>query len=263
MMLLKKGADGDRQDRDGESPFLNASDSCKKALHEFGFQGDMSTTDEARDKAFVENLADEVGQDGLSANAKQASSDRQGALKKSDKSEKSGMLSVKIEKIGDELSFFIQRGKYLKDCDVYGGNDVYVVVSVGTEDEAKPGDMQHQRTSTIKDAGADPVWEQGRGEQLTFLDVPTDFDDIYFRCYDEDLGGEMNHDLIGMHKIALSKVRQLRGDGSEDWDWEADIQLRTNKLEEQNLPPVTSDRYRPPEELDEAGNPLAGGVAAT
>ena len=51
MMLLKKGADGNRQDRDGETPFLNASDSCKKALHEFGFQGDMSTTDEARDKA--------------------------------------------------------------------------------------------------------------------------------------------------------------------------------------------------------------------
>ena len=49
--LLEKGADGNRQDRDGETPFLNASDSCKKLLNSKGFDGDMSTTNEARAEA--------------------------------------------------------------------------------------------------------------------------------------------------------------------------------------------------------------------
>jgi len=260
-MLLKKGADGGRQDRDGETPFLNASDSCKKALHDFGFAGDMSTTNEAKDKMFVENL-DDAG--GLEDSAKTAMNDRKGALKKEEKDEKSGMLSVKLEKIGTELSIYVQKGRYLKDCDMYGGNDVYVVCSVGTEDAAHPeipADMEHQRTSVMKDAGPDPTWDQGRGEKLTFEDIGSDFEDILFRCYDEDMGGEMNHDLIGMHKIPLSKIKQLRGDGTEDWDWEADVQLRTNKLEEQNLPPQTSDKYRT--DLDEDGNPLAGAIEST
>lgn len=260
-MLLKKGADGGRQDRDGETPFLNASDSCKKALHDFGFAGDMRTTNAAKDATFVENL-DDAG--GLAGSANEASQERQGALKKVEKDEKSGMLSVKIEKIGDEFNVYVQKGRYLKDCDMYGNNDVYVVVSVGTEDAARPeipSDMQHQRTEVIKDAGPDPTWEQGRGEKLTFVGIGDDFEDVLFRCYDEDMGGEMSHDLIGIHKIPLSKVKQLRGEGGEDWDWEADVQLRSNKLEEQNLPPQTSDRYRT--DLDEEGNPLSGAIEST
>ena len=258
--LLELGADGDRQDRDGETPFLNATDSCKKLLVQFGFKGDLSTTSEARDAAFMANLDDRGG----TKSAAQAALGPQGALKTDGLDEKSGLLSVKIEKKGEEFNFYIQRARYLKDCDAMGKNDVYVVVSVGIEDlKAGIDNMQHQRTSVLKDAGADPVWNGGNGEKLTFLDVPTDYSDIYFRVYDEDMGGEMNHDLIGIHKINVTKVAKLRGDGMSDYVWEADVQLRTNKAEEANLPPATSDRYRSAEELDESGNPLAGGVAAT
>lgn len=260
-MLLDKKVDGDRQDRDGETPFLNASDSCKKLLHQYGFEGDMSTTDEARDKAFIADLDDRGGTSDMAA---AAASDRQGALKTDAQDEKSGMLSVKVEKVGAEFNFYVQRALYLKDCDTLGGNDVYVVVSIGIEDLAHEfSEMQHQRTSVIKDGGSDPIWDRGEGEKLTFLDVPQQFEDIYFRVYDEDLGGEMNHDLIGLHKMSVSKIKMLRGDGGEDFVWEADLQLRTNKTEEQNLPPSTSDRYRSADELDEMGNPLSGGTAAT
>lgn len=259
-MLLEKGADGNRQDRDGETPFLNATDSCKKLLNEYGFEGDMSTTDDARDKAFIENLDDRGATGDMAAKA----AGPQGALKTDDKDEKSGMLSVKIERAGEEFNFYIQRARYLKDCDAVGENDVYVVVSIGIEDAAREfSDMQHQRTSVIKNGGAEPIWNRGEGEKLTFLDVPQQFEDIYFRVYDEDMGGEMNHDFIGLHKMSISKVRNLRGDGTTDFVWEADLQLRTNKTEEQNLPPSTSDRYRSADELDEMGNPLSGSVVAT
>ena len=214
----------------------------------------MSTLEEAKDAAFIEHLDDRGG----TGSAAQAAMGPQSAKKTDGQDEKSGLLSVKLEKKGEELSFYIQRARYLKDCDSVGKNDVYTIVSVGIEDLKKGiENMQHQRTSVLKDAGSDPIWNAGNGEKLTFLDVPEGYEDIYFRVYDEDMGGDMNHDLIGVHKMALPKVRNLRGDGSSDFVWEADLQLRTNKKEEANLPPATSDRYRPADEVDESGNPLS------
>jgi len=254
-MLLEKGADGNRQDRDGETPFLNAADSCKKALHEYGFKGDMSTTDEARDKAFLE---EEVKEGRLHSDAAKDSMDasRTAAKKDDDKEEKSGLLSIKIERTGSgtEVDFYIQRAKYLKDCDAYGNNDVYVVVQIDG-----PDGPQYQRTSTLKDAGDKPVWEQGRGEKLAFADVPPIFEDIIFRVYDEDYGGDSTDDLIGMHKIPLAKIKSLRGTG-EDFVWEADVQLRQNREMEKENPPQTTERYKPAVAVDEAGNEIAAAV---
>lgn len=252
-MLVEKGADGDLEDRDKATPFAEASDSCKKLLHAHDFSGDMSTTNESRDAAFVEALADRGT---IDAAAEQAIGP-QGALKKDHQAEKSGMLSIQIEKSEEGISIVVERAKYLKDCDTLGDNDVYVVVSIGIAEET----MQHQRTSVVKNGGADPVWNNGDGERLTFLDVPDEFEDIHFYCYDEDMGGEMNHDLIGTHfmgHIAVERVKERFKEHPQIFS--GDIQLRENKEEAQSLPPVTSDRYRPP---DDTENPLAGGIAAT
>jgi hypothetical protein len=79
----------------------------------------------------------------------------------------------------------------LKKMDVFGKNDVYVVLEV---------DGQTRQSSTVSDGGAAPTWLDGEGETVSF-ECTTLPSEVYLHVYDEDLLSA--DDLIGSYTIRL------------------------------------------------------------
>jgi Ca2+-dependent lipid-binding protein len=87
------------------------------------------------------------------------------------------------------LEVTIVEGRSLKNCDIIGENDAYVVVYMNKK--------YKQRTITIKNTN-NPVWN----EELRF-NIHKGDDTIHFDVYDADLIGK---DTIGKSKIKLKQV---------------------------------------------------------
>jgi Ca2+-dependent lipid-binding protein len=77
----------------------------------------------------------------------------------------------------------------LPKSDIMGQNDPYCTVTVEGVTE---------RTRTIDAGGANPVWNEGKGEILEYFPVVRDEPAIIVSCFDEDAGSD---DLIGEAKV--------------------------------------------------------------
>ena len=232
-MLLEAGANPLKKDKQGETPFTMGADSSKKILDEFGYGGDMSTTVEQADIEMMEEL-ERTGQVRETAVSEmEALSTGRRAAMSQDEVEKSGLITVGLKKAEDDLAVTIFSGKRLKDMDLVGSNDVYVTVRINDE--------QQQRTKTLPDAGGAPVWNQGRGQTLTFKNVGK-ISSLVFTAFDEDFGGDATDDTIGLNSLPGHKLQDLNDRGSS-WTWEADLVLRVPDGDQDNGPGVTSEQY--------------------
>lgn len=232
-MLLEAGANPLKKDKQGETPFTMGADSSKKILDEFGYGGDMTTTVEQADIEMMKEL-ERTGQVRESAlEEMEALSTGRRAAMSQDEVEKSGVITVGLTRAGDDLTATIFEGKRLKDMDLVGSNDVYVTVRINDE--------QQQRTKTLPNAGGVPVWNQGRGQKLTFKNVGK-LSSVVFTAYDEDFGGDATDDTIGLNSLPGHKLEDLNGKGSS-WTWEADLVLRVPDAEQDTGPGETSAQY--------------------
>eukprot|EP01048_Picozoa_sp_COSAG05_P013273 COSAG05_NODE_1397_length_4981_cov_8.111020_1_plen_242_part_00 len=229
-MLVDAGASGTLTDRNGDTAFHMATDHCKEILDKAGFGGDMHSTNEFKDLAMMAEL-DRSEKLGKMANAELAGAERRSALKKKGKV-RSGSITIRIEKDGSNYIVNVISGDQLTDHDTVGGNDVYVVIQINK--------TEVQRTKTIPDAGPNPVWNQGRGQELQFNGFDK-LDDFVVRVYDEDSGPAMD-ELIGFIPLPQGKLHDLNAQG-ETWEWEADLTLREDEDESRLATPATSEKY--------------------
>ena len=228
-MLLEAGATGSLKDKNGDTPFTMATDHCKELLSASGYSGDMHSTNEARDLAMIAELdrSDKINSKAdLERGPRAAMRDKGRA--------RSGVVTVRLEKSGETYIVNVISGDKLTDHDAVGGNDVYVVVEINSTDV--------QRTKTIPDAGPNPVWNQGRGQELTFTGIKT-LQYVVIRVYDEDFGAISSDELIGFISLPVGKINDLNSQGSQ-WEWEADLTLREDEDEAKIPVPATSEKYK-------------------
>lgn len=225
-MLVDAGAAGTLTDKNGDTAFHMATDHCKEILDKAGFGGDMNSTNEFKDLAMMAELdrSEKLG--------KVADAERMGnrtALNTKGKV-RSGSITIRIEKSRSNYIVNVISGDQLTDHDTMGGNDVFVVIQINN--------TEVQRTKTIPDAGPNPVWSQGRGQELQF----NGFDklvNMVIRVYDED---DLSAELIGYIPLPQGKLNDLNAQG-EEWEWEADLTLREDEDESKLATPATSQKY--------------------
>lgn len=107
-------------------------------------------------------------------------------------------------------------GRQLANRDgTHGKNDVYMEVRAN---------KALKRTQTIHDGGANPIWEEGRGESFKFTlrDMPVSLE---VTCMDEDIVG--SDDLIGRATVILEALPR-----GHAWELDRWLLLRDAKGEE-------------------------------
>ena len=165
-------------------------------------------------------------------------------VKDPDRAKTTGKVKLRVDRTGSLLRVTIICAKGLKDMDLRGGNDDYVIVRVNGEAE--------QRTGTLKNAGANPIWNNGAGETLEFPDVGP-LRRIHVQCYDEDkLSAD---DLIGECTLPLDEIVDGEKESVGDtWWWEGWRVVRESTGELAKLLPDAEE----PEDVgnDEYANPM-------
>jgi hypothetical protein len=217
--LLDAGVNGKQKDKNGKTAFDYGTDDAKKAINAFNpeFGDDMESLMESRDLAELEQM-EAMGNmhDHASQELYNEANDRR-AARRIEGVEKTGQLTVKVEKLGrGDVAVTIFKGKGMKDMDFVGKNDVFVTAHINE---------QQQRTKTVQDAGDAPVWEQGRGQILTFKKI-RGIKELKFRVFDEDPGvGGTTADLIGQFIFPEHRLPDLNGKAAGD-GLEADVGIR-------------------------------------
>lgn len=239
-MLCKADKNGHcmrMKDKGGATAFDMGSDSAKEVLNEFGYGGAMDDTVESRDAAFMEELQRTGKLDTAAVSEMQAESNgrRTAANEVSNQNKRAGVLTFSVGKRNGKMEVCIKKGVKLTDKDLVGNNDVYVVVQCNYTDV--------QRTKTIPDAGADPVWEFGKGQTLTFDDV-SNLSSLNLYVFDEDFGGASTDDLIGKHSVPEKSLLAWKED---DWSIrECDAIIREDEELGKTMkkqPLVTTEKY--------------------
>jgi hypothetical protein len=130
---------------------------------------------------------------------------------------KTGKIRIHLRKHKGKVSVTVKMCKGLKKLDLIGANDDYVKVTVNEDDE---GGGLSQRTTTLPMAGANPVWNKGKGEVLKFEGVEH-LNRVHIQCFDEDEGGVETDDLIGECNLPLDEIIDIgRERKGKAWQWE-------------------------------------------
>jgi hypothetical protein len=141
-----------------------------------------------------------------------------------EKSRKSaGKVKLNLRKEGEHVTVTVLRCKNLKKLDFLGANDDYCVVTInGEEEEVEKWARsdQSRRTSTLPEAGANPVWNNGLGEKLEFEGIKY-LHKVHVQCFDEDTGGVETDDLIGECTLPLDEIIDIKREREgKAWQWE-------------------------------------------
>jgi hypothetical protein len=120
------------------------------------------------------------------------------------KGAKAGKINFTVRRANQQVAVTLFRAKGLRNMDFLGKNDVYSVVSVNG---------RSQRSETMDDVGANPVWGEhdafGKEVQnvgLTFVwDDIEAVESIAIQVYDED-EGDTPDDLIGEIKLPMDEI---------------------------------------------------------
>ena len=113
---------------------------------------------------------------------------------------------------GRGYSVTIMDAEGLKKMDIFGKNDPYCTVTILGKT---------RRTSTVWKGGAAPLWNDGLGEQMDFIGLTEEPEELEIVVYDEDKYG--SDDLIGTIKFGLQDAKMCPAD--EDWKLDRHLQL--------------------------------------
>jgi hypothetical protein len=130
---------------------------------------------------------------------------------------KAGKIKLRLRKEKDKVTVTVLMCKELRKVDFIGQNDDYVIVKINEDDE---GGGQQKQTSVLSMAGANPVWNGGKGEELEFEGIQH-LNRVHVQCYDEDEGDFTTDDLIGECNLPLDEIIDVQRErNSLSWVWE-------------------------------------------